>query len=41
MKIAGHRSHKATVSGYFCYDNGTLLLLKIMCHCQDGDITHP
>ena len=26
-------SHKATVSGYFCVDNGTLLSLKIMCHC--------
>ena len=23
-KIAGHSSHKATVSGYFCVDNGTL-----------------
>ena len=34
MKIAGHSSHKATVSGYFCVDNGTLLSLKIMCHCE-------
>ena len=39
-KIAGHSGHKATVSGYFCSDNGALLLLKIMCHCQDGGITH-
>ena len=36
MKIAGHSSHKATVSGYFCVANGTLLLLKIMRHWQDG-----
>ena len=33
LKIAGHSSHKATVSGYFCVDDGTLLSLKIMCHC--------
>ena len=41
MKITGHSSHKATVSGYFCVANGTLLLLKIMRHWQDGGITHP
>ena len=41
IKIAGHSSHKATVSGYFFVDNDTLLLLKMMCHCQAGGITHP
>ena len=25
IKTAGHSSHKATVSGYFCTDNDTLL----------------
>ena len=39
-EIAGHSSHKATVSGYFCVDNDTLLLMKIMCRCQFGGITH-